>query len=293
MSALYEFIEFSLLGLFSGGVLALIGLSFVLVYKGTRVINFATGDVMMLGAYLYHTCHVVLGWPLLVALALAIIAIAVLAFVIERAVLRPLSGQSVISVLMATIGISSIIHGLTEVTWGGDTHTSPSLLPRMPMNFGEVMIPGNVFGNFALAAALITAFLLFFRYSRIGVTLRAAANDPVTACTMGIDIRNAQRLTWMLAGTVGTVAGVLIAATAGLSPLLATTALSVFAVIILGGLDSIVGAILAGLLIGWLDGVMVGYVGGKVREVVPYVVVLAILVVRPYGLFGTRTIERL
>ncbi len=293
MSAVYEFIEFSLLGLFSGGVLALIGLSFVLVYKGTRVINFATGDVMMLGAYLYYTCHIILGWPLLVAFPLALIAIAALAFIVERMVLRPLSGQSVISVLMATIGISSIIHGLTEATWGGDTHSSPSLLPRMPINLGEVLIPGYVLGNFVLAAALIAGFLLFFRYSRTGVTLRAAANDPVTACTMGIDIRNAQRLTWILAGMVGTVAGVLIAATAGLSPLLATTALGVFAVIILGGLDSIIGAIIAGLVIGWLDGLMVGYVGGKVREVVPYVVVLAILVVRPYGLFGTRTIERL
>lgn len=293
MNSLYEFMEFSLLGLFSGGVLALIGLSFVLVYKGTRVINFATGDVMMLGAYLYYTCHVVLSLPLLIAFALSIIGIAVLAFIIERSVLRPLSGQSVISVLMATIGISAVLHGLTEVVWGSDTHSTPSLLPRMPLNLGEILIPGFVFGNFILAAALITAFLLFFRYSRTGVTLRAVANDPVTACTMGIDIRNAQRLTWMLAGLAGTVAGVLVAATAGLSPLLATTALGVFAVIILGGLDSIIGAIIAGLVIGWLDGVMVGYIGGKVREVVPYIVVLTILVFRPYGLFGTRTIERL
>ena len=148
-------------------------------------------------------------------------------------------------------------------------------------------------GNFAIAAAVITGFLLFFHYSRTGIALRATASDPVTASTMGINVRYAQRLTWILAGAVGTMAGVLIGASGGLSPLLASTALSVFAVIILGGMDSVLGVIVASLLIGWLESVVVGYVGGKVRDVLPYLVVLAILVVKPYGLFGSRDIERL
>jgi branched-chain amino acid transport system permease protein len=289
----YEFLEYSIIGLLSGGVLALIALSFVLIYKGTGVVNFAVGEVMMLGAYLYYAGHVSFGFDPVPAFALALGAITLLAIGVERMVLRPLSGQSPVSVLMATIGMASIVHGGVEAIWGGDTFTVPPLLPRMPLNFGEVRIAGTAVGNFVVAAVLIAAFVAFFRYSKTGIALRATASDPVTAATMGIDIHYAQRLTWILSSLVGTVAGVLIASSANLSPLLASTALAGFAVIILGGLDSIVGAIVASLVIGWLDSVAAGYLGGKARDLVPYVVVLAILVVRPHGIFGSRTIERL
>jgi branched-chain amino acid transport system permease protein len=288
-----EFLEYSLLGLLSGGVMALIALSFVLIYKGTGVVNFAVGEVMMLGAYIYYAGAVTFGLPPWVAFALALGVIGVLAIAIERAVLRPLSGQPAVAVLMATIGMASIVHGGVEAVWGGDTLSPPTLLPRTPLLLGEVLIPGTVLGNFAVAAVLIGGFLAFFRYSKTGIALRATASDPVTAATLGININYAQRLTWLLSGLVGTFAGVLIASSAGLSPLLASAALSVFAAIILGGLDSILGAIVASLLIGWVESVSAGYLGGKSRDVVPYVVVLAILVVKPYGMFGTRTIERL
>lgn len=288
-----EFIEYSLLGLLSGGVMALIALSFVLIYKGTGVVNFAVGEVMMLGAYLYYAGAVTFGLAPWLAFGLALLAIAVLAVLVERAVLRPLSGQPVVAVLMATIGMASVIHGGVEAFWGGDTYSPPTLLPRTPLMLGEVLIPGTVLGNFAVAALLIAGFLAFFRYSKTGISLRATASDPVTAATLGININYAQRLTWILSGLVGTVAGVLIASSAGLSPLLAAAALSVFAAIILGGLDSILGAIVASLMIGWIEAVAAGYLGGKSRDVVPYVVVLAILIVKPYGIFGSRTIERL
>jgi branched-chain amino acid transport system permease protein len=288
-----EFIEYSLLGLLSGGVMALIALSFVLVYKGTGVVNFAVGEVMMLGAYLYYAAAVTFEMPPVLAFVLALGVIAVLAILVERSVLRPLSGQPAVAVMMATIGMASVMHGGIEAIWGGDTYTPPPLLPRTPLMLGDVLIPGAVLGNFAVATLLISGFLLFFRYSRTGVALRATASDPVTAATLGININFATRLTWMLSGGVGTVAGVLIASSAGLSPLLAASALSVFAAIILGGMDSILGAIVASLILGWVESVAAGYLGGKSRDIVPYVVVLAILVVRPYGIFGTRSIERL
>lgn len=288
-----ELLEYTLLGLLSGGVMALIALSFVLVYKGTGVVNFAVGEVMMLGAYLYYAATVTFGLPPWVAFAGSLVSIGVLAVVIELVVLRPLSGQPAISVLMATIGISSVIHGGVEATWGGDTYQPPTLLPRTPLMMGDILIPGTALGNFAVAGLLILGFIAFFRYSRAGIALRATASDPVTAATLGININFSQRLTWILSGLVGTVAGVLIASSAGLSPLLASAALSVFAAIILGGMDSVLGAIVASLIIGCVEALGAGYLGGKSRDVIPYVVVLAILVVKPYGLFGTRTIERL
>lgn len=288
-----EFLEYSLLGLLSGGVTALVALSFVLIYKGTGVVNFAVGEVMMLGAYLYYAGAVTFGLPKLVAFFGALALIALLAVVVERTVLRPMSGQPAVAVLMATIGMASIIHGGVEAVWGGDTYSPPGLLPRTPLLMGEILIPGTVLGNFAVAALLIGGFLAFFRYSRTGIALRATASDPVTAATLGININYAQRLTWILSGLVGTVAGVLIASSAGLSPLLASAALAVFAAIILGGMDSVLGAIVASLIVGLVEALGAGYLGGKSRDVVPWLVVLAILVVRPYGIFGTRTIERL
>lgn len=288
-----EFLEYSLLGLLSGGVTALVALSFVLIYKGTGVVNFAVGEVMMLGAYLYYAGAVTFGLAPWLAFVLSLAGIGLVAILVERAVLRPLSGQPAVSVLMATIGMASIIHGGVEAMWGGDTFTPPTLLPRTPLIMGDILIPGTVLGNFAVAGLLIIGFLAFFRYSKTGIALRATASDPVTAATLGININYSQRLTWVLSGLVGTVAGVLIASSAGLSPLLAAAALGVFAAIILGGMDSILGAIVAGLIIGWVEAIGAGYLGGKSRDVIPYVVVLAILVVKPYGIFGTRTIERL
>ncbi len=288
-----EFIEYSLLGILSGGVTALIALSFVLIYKGTGVVNFAVGEVMMLGAYFYYSATVIFDLTPILALSLALIGIAALAVLFERLVLRPLSGQPQVAVLMATIGMASIIHGSVEAVWGGDTFSPSPLLPRTPLLINDILIPGAVLGNFAVASLLIAAFFAFFRFTSVGIALRATASDPVTAATLGIDINAALRLTWVLSALVGTVAGILIASSAGLSPMLAAAAMSVFAAIILGGLDSIVGAIVASLLVGWVEALAAGYLGGKSRDLVPFVVVLAILIFKPYGIFGTRTIERL
>lgn len=285
--------EFSAIGLLSGGLLALVALGFVLIYKGTGVINFAMGEFMMLGAYFFYTARVMWDLPTGLALASTLAAVALCAALVERWLLRPLAGQSVISVLMATIGLASALHGGVDAIWGGRNYEMPQLLPRTPVLLGDVMVPGKVLWSFLLAAAVITVFTVYFRRSRTGIAMRAAASDPVTAYLMGIDVRAMQRLTWIYAGLVGAVAGIVVASMTSLSPALGSTALGVLAVIILGGLDSIAGAIVAGLIIGLLESLTAGYLGGKVRDIVPYVVVLVILLVRPYGLFGTRRIERL
>ncbi len=285
--------EFALIGVFSGGLMALIALGFVLIYKGTGVVNFAMGEFMMLGAYFFYTASVMWKLPLAAALVLTLLAVALVAALIERAILRPLSGQPVISVLMATIGLGSALHGVVDATWGGNNYEMPALLPRKAFTFGEILIPGQVVWSFCLAAVIIVAFTLYFRFSRTGIAMRAAASDPVTAYVLGIDVRRTQRLTWMFAGVVGAVAGIVVGSMTSLSPALGGAALGVLAVIILGGLDSIAGAIVAGLIVGIVESLTAGYLGGKVRDIVPYVTVLLILMVKPYGLFGTRRIERL
>ncbi len=285
--------EFSVVGILAGGVLALIALGFVLVYKGTRVVNFAMGEFMMVGAYLFWTANVFLGLAWWIALAAALAGIALLGAVVERFVLRPLAGQPVISIVMATIGLGAVLHGVAEAIWGGANLSLPQLLPRVPIVLGEILVPGQALWSFVLAVALIAAFTAYFHYSKGGIAMRAAASDPVTAYAMGIDVRKTQRLTWIFAGITGAVAGVIVASMTSLSPTLGTVALGVLAVIILGGLDSIAGAIVAGLIVGWLESITVAFFGGQARDVLPYLVVLVILMVRPYGLFGTRDIERL
>jgi branched-chain amino acid transport system permease protein len=251
------------------------------------------GEFMMLGAYFFYTANVMWGLPIWVALPATLAAVAGCAALVERAILRPLAGQSVISVLMATIGLASALHGGVDAIWGGRNYEMPTLLPRQPLLIGDVLIPGKVLWSFLLAAVVITAFTVYFRRSRTGVAMRAAASDPVTAYVLGIDVRAMQRLTWIFAGLVGAIAGIVVASMTSLSPALGSAALTVLAVIILGGLDSIAGAIVAGLIVGLLESLTAGYLGGKVRDIVPYVVVLVILLIRPYGLFGTRQIERL
>jgi branched-chain amino acid transport system permease protein len=285
--------EFTLVGLLSGGLLSMIALGFVLIYKGTGVINFAMGEFMLLGAYFFYTANVMWGLPLAAALLLAFAAVALMAAIIERGVLRPLAGQPVISVLMATIGLGSALHGGVDAIWGGRNYEMPTLLPSKPILLGEVLIPGKTLWSFVLAAVVIGAFILYFRFSRTGVAMRAAASDPMTAYVLGIDVPATQRLTWVFAGLVGALAGIIVSSTGTLSPAVGSAALGVLAIIILGGLDSIPGAIVAGLIVGLLESLTAGYLSGKVRDIIPYATVLAILLVRPYGLFGTRQIERL
>jgi branched-chain amino acid transport system permease protein len=278
------FLEFSLIGILSGGLMALVALGVVLIYKGTRVINFAMGEFMMLGAYLVYAAHRTLELPLWLSVAFGLLGISIVALMVERFVLRPLAGQSVVAVLMVTIGLAAFMHGAVDAIWGGRNLEMPQLLPRKPLIFGDVMIPGSIFWSFWVALAVIAVLSVYFRYSRTGITMRAAASDPITAYALGIDVRRTQQLTWVFAGCVGAVAGAIVASISSLSPALSATAL---------GLDSVLGAIIAGLVVGWLESIAVGYFGGKARDLVPYLVVLAILMVRPYGLLGTRDIERL
>ena len=193
---------------------------------------------------------------------------------------------------MATIGLGAILHGVAEGVWGGANLALPQLLPRSPLMLGEILVPGQVLWSFALAVALIAGFTAYFHYSKGGVSMRAAASDPSPRSD---GHRRAGDATSHLdlCRRTGLVAGIIVASTTSLSPTLGTVALGVLAVIILGGLDSIAGAIVAGLIVGWLESLTVAFFGGQARDVVPYLVVLVILMVRPYGLFGTRDIERL
>ncbi|MBL8385153.1 MAG: branched-chain amino acid ABC transporter permease [Burkholderiales bacterium] len=287
------FIEYSLVGLAAGGMYALMALGFVLVFKGTGVFNFAQGELMMLGAYVFLTVNQLAGlhWSIALA-ATAVFALAAGAFV-ERAILRALAGQPLLSVVMATVGLGLVLKGAVGLIWGQEQRTLPGLLPRAPVFIGEFLIPGNAFWSFVISMAVVGACLAWFRFTRSGVAMRAAASSQVNAYAVGINVPRISALTWGLAAAVGGFAGVLLAAINNLTPHLGDLALSVLAVLIVGGLDSLAGVIVGGLVIGWLQSMTGAYLGGQYREVMPFVVVLAVLLVRPHGLFGRKEIERI
>ncbi|AOY89105.1 branched-chain amino acid ABC transporter permease [Marinobacter salinus] len=284
--------EISLAGLAMGGLYALIALGFVIIYKATRVINFAIGEIMMFAAYLFLAFAGGLEMSPWVALPLAVLGGSILGGVIEKVMIRPMLGESPISVVMVTIGIASILVGLVELLWGADPQLLPRFLPREPVFIGEMYLAPKIAYGFLIGAALLILYLLYFRFSRGGVALRATASDQAAAYSMGINVRRVFNLAWVFGSLAASLAGVLVAATGGLSPQFGAIGLSVLVVVIVGGLDSILGALIAGVFIGWLETVAGAYLGGEYRMPATFAVLAVILVIRPYGLFGTHEIER-
>jgi branched-chain amino acid transport system permease protein len=287
------FIEYSLVGLASGGMYALIALGFVLVFKATGVFNFAQGELMMVGAYIYFAITQCLGAHWALGLLAAVVAGFGLGALVERTVLRPLAGQPTLSIVMATVGLGLILKGAAGLMFGPDQRQLPELLPRKPVFVGEILLPGGVFWTFVVSLAIVLACLAYFRFTRGGVAMRAAASNQANAYAVGINVPMISAATWGLAASTGALAGVLLAALNSLTPHLGELALAVLAVLIVGGLDSLAGVIVGGLVIGWLQAMTGAFLGGSWREVMPYIVVLVVLLVRPHGLFGRKEIERI
>ncbi len=293
MNAFHFFIEYSIVGIASGGVYALIALGIVVIFKSSQTFNFAMGEMMMLSAYLFYTAAVTFSLGILAGMIAALLGSIVLALVIERVALRPMMGRPFIAIVMVTFGIGSIIRGVVGMIWGPNDLQIPAILARTPVLIGDFFIPGKTARAAAIAVCIVVALILYLRYSRAGVALRAAAADTITAASMGIDVRRVVAFTWVIAAITGCISGVLMANVNTLTPHLGVVALNVLAVIILGGMNSIGGVLVAGVIIGWLEAVTGLILGTEFREITPYILALLVLLVRPTGLFGSRGIERI
>ena len=285
--------EVILAGIGSGGLYALAGLAFVIIYKATRVVNLAIGEMLMMGAYFFLTFFAVLELPAWAAVVLAVVASGVMGGVIERLAIRPMLGEAPISVFMVTVGLGSILVGLVELIWSADQRRLPEFMPTEPIFLGEAFVSSKVFYGFLVALVLVAIVVAIFRYWRGGVALRATASDQGAAYAMGINVPRVFSLAWVSAAALAAVAGVVVGAIGGLSSSMGVFGLSVLVVVIVGGLDSVVGALLAGLMIGVLEALAGAYLGGEYKLLATFVVLVVVLMLRPYGLFGTREIERL
>jgi branched-chain amino acid transport system permease protein len=283
-------------GLATGGIYGLIALGFVLIYKATSVLNLAMGEFMTLGAFICFTALTIINVPFYIAFGITIVFAILLGIIIEPLVLRPMIGEPIISVIMVTIGLGAILRGLMYMIWDPTYRAFPQIFPPKPLKLGIAVVPSGLLWGFIFAVITTLLFIFIFKFSRTGVAMRAAANDQQAALSMGVSVKRVFALSWSFGAIAAVIGGIVIGNISGINIYMGDVGLAVLSVIILGGLDSIGGAILGGFIVGILQNLAGLYidplVGGGAKDVAPFFIVLIILMIRPYGLFGKVIIER-
>ncbi len=283
-------------GMLIGLMYGLIALGFVLVYKATDAFNFAQGEFVMFPGLVVAVALDAYGAPLWLAVTAGLACMIALGFALERVVLRRLIGRPVIAVIMATFGLGYVLRGVGPLLWGAATKSLPLPLPDRPIVVGPLFIPPTQLLGAGVSLAFLAAFTFFFLRSRGGIAMRAIADDQRVAMAMGIDVQRYFGIAWALTGVVSALAGIVWGNMLGVDVQLSLVGLKVFPVVILGGLDSVPGAIVGGLVVGVVENLAAGYVdpfvGGGTKDFVPYLLMILVLMVRPYGVFGKPIIER-
>ena len=283
-------------GVMIGLMYALIALGFVLIYKATDAINFAQGEFVMFAGFIAAGAAELAGAPFWVSALLSVAGMVALGFGIERVVLRPLIGRPIIAVVMATIGLAAVLRGGAVLAFGAGTRAIEMPVSDSPLYLGPVALSQVQLVGATVSIVFLATFSWFFLRSRVGIAMRAVADSQQVAMAMGINVQRYFALAWAMAGVVSALGGVVWGAMLGVDNQLALVGLKVFPVVILGGLDSISGAVVGGLIVGVVESLAAGYldpyVGGGTKDFAPYVLMIAALMLRPEGIFGRRRIER-
>jgi len=284
-------------GILIGLMYALIALGFVLVYKATDAVNFAQGEFVMIAGILVAAALDIWKAPLWVSIALGLATMIAFGFALERVMLRKLIGRPVIAVVMATIGLAAILRGIGPTTFGAGSRPLPLPIPDEPIVLGPLFIPPIQLVGGLVSLMFLAGFGWFFVKSRKGIAMRAVADNQQVAMAMGINVERYFGLAWAMTGMVSALGGIIWGNIIGVDVNLALVGFKVFPVVILGGLDSIPGAIVGGLIVGIVENIAAGYVdpyvGGGTKDFAPYVLMIVALMVRPYGIFGKKIIERI
>jgi len=283
-------------GILIGLMYSLIAMGFVLVYKATDAINFAQGEFVMIAGFVVAAALSMYGAPLWLAVTIGLGGMIGFGFGLERAMLRRLIGRPIIAVVMATIGLAAVLRGLGPLVLGAETRPLQLPISDEPIVWGPLFIPPIQLLGALVSLLFVGAFGWFFLKSRKGIAMRAVADSQQVAMAMGINVERYFALAWAMTGVVSALGGIIWGSLLGVDVHLALVGFKVFPVVILGGLDSIPGAIVGGLIVGVVENVAAGYVdpyvGGGTKDFIPYVLMIVALMVRPYGIFGKSIIER-
>jgi branched-chain amino acid transport system permease protein len=288
------FLQLLIQGLSVGFLYALAALGFVMIFKSSSVLNFAHGELLAIGAFIFLAFSVKWNLPIYLSFALTIVGTFALGFVIERLFLRPLIGEALIEVIMLTVGLAAMFKGLLLVIFGGNLFNYPDFLPAgLTIKWGAIQIPPVYVASFIIGIIFLLIFGFFFKYSSQGIYMRSVADNQPAALSLGVHVRRVFAMSWAIAALVCAISGIILGIMNGINVHnISVLGLKVFPVVILGGLESIGGAIIGGLIIGLLETFTGGYVSTSLKEVIPYIVLVFILLVKPYGLFGLVEIER-
>ena len=288
------FMQMLLSGLSMGSIYSLVALGFVLIYKATSILNLAQGEFLMVGAYICLSITLDFGLNFVASFMLTMVFSVILGLAVERLVLRPLIGEPIISVIMVTLGLTYILRGLVIMIWGNDIRQF-NIFPQQPVDFWGVKLTYLYLYSLGISLILLTIFAIFFKYARTGIFMRAVADHQTAAQSMGISVRGVFAMSWCISAVVSSIGGILVGNIAGVGVDLSYIGLKVLPAVILGGLDSILGAIIGGLIVGVLEFLSAGYLDPyipAINEVFPFIVLVLVLMIKPYGLFGIEEIER-
>ncbi len=288
------FMQFFLYGLSMGSIYALVALGFVLIYKSTSILNLAQGEFLMVGAYICLSMTIDFGLNFFASFAITMVFSVVLGLAVERLVLRPLIGEPIIAIIMVTLGLTYVLRGIVIMIWGNDIRQF-NVFPEAPIDLWGVKLSYLYLWSMGASFVLLTFFVLFFKYTRTGIFMRAVADHQAAAQIMGISVKRVFAISWCIAAVVSSIGGILVGNIAGVGVDISYIGLKVLPAVIFGGLDSILGAIIGGLIVGVLEFLSAGYLDPyipAINEVFPFIVLVLVLMIKPYGLFGTEEIER-
>ncbi len=291
------FLQLVLSGIMLGGVYSLVALGFVIIYKSSGVINFAQGQLLAIGALILWSFLKPLGLPLWLGGLLAVIGMAFLGTVIEHLTIRPMTGQPLMAVIVMTIGLASLFDSLMPSIFGAEEKSFPKTLPSGGLHVYDLSISYEYLLSFLTALSMVCIFLYFFHRTRLGLSMRAVSDGHDTARSCGIKVGSIFSWAWAIAAVSAMIGGFLLGNITSVSSSMTSIGVRVFPVVILGGLDSILGCVIAGPIVGVLEILAVGYADpiteGGAGEVMPYIIILLTLILRPYGIFGQKHIERI
>lgn len=288
------FLQLLVNGLSVGFLYGLSAMGFVMIFKSSSVLNFAHGELLAIGAFFFLSLVTWGQVPIVVAFLITLIGCFIMGFVIEKMFLRPLIGEPLIFVIMLTVGLAAMFKGLLLLVFGGNLRTYPDFLPGwLGIQMGAISVPPVYTATLIIGLAFLCMFGLFFKYSAQGIYMRSVADNQKAALSLGVHVQRVFALSWAIAALVAGMSGIVLGIINGINVHdLSAVGLKVFPVVILGGLDSIGGAIIGGIIIGLLETFTGGYLSPSLRDVVPYIVLVFILLIKPYGLFGLVEIER-